>query len=88
VPLQGNADADWAERTRVWMTLTATRPGRGTCLPDPYDVRWVVVSENHMPAGRRSYNPMRVAQSPYLTLVHTEGKLKVYAVNHLCGTGA
>ncbi len=88
VPLKGNADADWAERTRVWMTLTATRPGRGTCLPDPYDVRWVVVSENHMPAGRRSYNPMRVAQSPYLTLVHTEGKLKVYAVNHLCGTGA
>jgi hypothetical protein len=87
VPLAGKGKADWADRTRVWNALVWTRPGRGSCLPDRYDVRWVVVGTRHMPGGHRTYRPDRLANSPYLHLAHVDGPLWVYAVDHLCGTG-
>jgi hypothetical protein len=85
VPLAGTTNPDWADRTRVWNALVWTKPRAGSCLPDRYDVRWVVVGREHMPGGRRTYRPDRLANSPYLHLAHVDGPLWVYSVDHLCG---
>jgi hypothetical protein len=87
VPLTGTMDPDWVRRTRVWNALVGTQPGRGTCLLDPYEVRWVVIGTLQMPGGRQRYLTDRVQESPYLRLAHEDGPLKVYAVDHRCGTG-
>jgi hypothetical protein len=87
VPLRGTTDPDWARRMGVWNTLVGTRPGRGTCLLDPYDVRWVAIGTHAMPGGRQRYLPDRLRESPYLRLAHQDGPITVYAVDHLCGTG-
>jgi hypothetical protein len=86
VPLDVLTNPDWADRIRVWNALAWTKPGRGSCLPDRFDVRWVVVAAPHMPGGRRTYRPERLAISPYVHLAHLDPPLWVYAVDHLCGT--
>ncbi len=87
VPLAGVDDPDWAARTSVWNALVWTTNRRRGCLLDRFDVRWVVTSTDHMPGGHRTYRPQRLSTSPYLTLAHEDGPLRVYAVNHLCGNG-
>ncbi|WP_270886431.1 DUF6541 family protein [Pedococcus sp. 5OH_020] len=88
VPLDPASNPDWTDRTRVWNALAWTKRRNGTCLLDRFDVRWLVVSDLHMPGGHRTYRPQRLAdESPYLRLAHADGPLKVYAVDHLCGTG-
>lgn len=84
VPLDGPTNPDWADRTRVWNALVWTKVGAGSCLLDRYDVRWVVVGRAHMPGGRRTYRPDRLANSPYLHLAHVDGTVWVYSVDHLC----
>lgn len=84
VPLKGAALADWNARTKVWNALIASSPSRRTCLHDPYDVRWVVVGDQHMPGGSRTWSMARLRASPYLTPSFEQEGVYVFAVDHLC----
>lgn len=87
VPITEPGQRDWEQRQRVWRVITGIIKPSSACLDDPYDVQFVVTSTQHMPFGLRSYKPSELRASPYLTLVHRDGPLRVYAVRDRCGPG-
>lgn len=84
VPITKSGQRDWERREKVWRVLTGSVTPSVRCLEDRYHVQFVVVSSEHMPSGRRTYEPSALAHSQYLRLVHGDGPLRVYQVNDLC----
>jgi hypothetical protein len=85
-PLSPAGHADWDARQELWRRLTGAEPvpGGTPCLSDPYGVRFVVISAEHMPGGRRTYSPQAVRRSPYLRAAFSTGPLEVLRVVDTC----
>ncbi len=69
---------------QAWTWLVNGRDAEPSgCLVRKFKIAYVVVGRAYVPsAGKRSYSPSRLAISPNVGLVHTDGGLKVYQVNN------
>ncbi|MGI8882466.1 MAG: DUF6541 family protein [Jatrophihabitans sp.] len=80
---KGAAQTNQTEREQAWKWLVN---GLGAepagCLVRKFKVWYVVVGRAYVPmAGKRTYSPARLAISPNVHLVHTDGGIKVYQVS-------
>jgi hypothetical protein len=75
------SERDYHDRVLAlfWLVGNPTAEPSG-CLVRKYRIEYVVVGHQHFPGETRSYSPARLAASPNVTLVHSDGGLKVYQV--------
>jgi hypothetical protein len=81
-PLVKENRPNYSDRWQAWLWLVngpSAKPAG--CLVRKYRIEYVVVGDKRFPRLKPDYSRARIAASPKVTLVHSDGGLKVYQVN-------
>jgi hypothetical protein len=81
-PLAKENLPNYSDRWQAWLWLVnGPRAKPAGCLVRKYRIEFVVVGGKGFPRLKPDYSRARIAASPNVTLVHSDGDLKVYQVN-------
>jgi hypothetical protein len=80
VPIDPAAQRDWDARRMAWYWLVGVARTDHGCLVRHYRIRYVVVSERPIPAGRSRYVSSLLETPRNVELVHVDGPARVYEV--------
>lgn len=81
-PLAKENLPNYSDRWQAWLWLVIGRRAKPAgCLVRKYRIEFVVVGGQRFPGFKPDYSRARIAASPNVTLVHSDGGLKIYQVN-------
>jgi hypothetical protein len=80
-PLIKENKGNYAERARAFKWLADSKGAKPAgCAVQRFGVQYVAVGGPHLPPWPGNYSDQRIAKSPNVSLVHTDGKLRIYEV--------
>ena len=80
-PLIKENKGNYTERYRAFMWLADSKGAKPAgCAVERFGVQYVAVGGPHVPGRSARYSNQRIAKSPNVSLVHEDGKLRIYQV--------